>query len=414
MLYWELTKEDLVSRRKRQALKVRRRFAFFPVIAENHKRVFFKSYFLVSYRFFDFALNINDTIYKKLTLEQMDEIERLATGAETPKPESEQPAQKEGPDQNDKGSWFFPKTALREEKAEETKKDFLKIKENLLKKIYGQDEIIEGLMKKVMRKEFSLSTDAKKPLSLFWAGPTGVGKTETALQLAKNLEYQFVRLDMSEYMHDHNVSRLIGSPPGYVGFSQPGVLAGYHNCPCIILIDEIEKAHPDVYHIFLQILDYGTLTDGRNQKMDFSKAIVIMTSNVGARELSARKPSLIQTSDFSIESKLDRITLVKAAMDRVFAPEFINRLSLVQVFNSLDEETICRIVDGKIKDVLEAIKEKYSVEVVLKAETREKIYKDSYDVLMGARPVLRALEKHLLEPVCEKIFLEEDVQIIEL
>lgn len=399
MINWEQIKEEIImATYKARDFLVTKHFALLPMRAECEKLIWFKSYFKISYLYPSDRPNGFFLIEKILTFEQMQDLEFTLALRRIELERGEKLKREINPQELQSAEMH----------------DFFFIKENLREKIFGQDEVLEEIVKKVFRKSFSLSSDEKKPLSFFWAGPTGVGKTETALELSRNLNYPFIRLDMSEYMQTQNVARLIGAPPGYIGYSQPGVLTPYSARPVIILVDEIEKAHPDIYHIFLQMLDYGTLTDGRNQKLDFSNAILIMTSNVGARELTARRPGFQETEKQIFESREERVATVKAAMEKEFSPEFLNRLSSVQVFNSLSPEVINKIVDSKIKDILAAIKNQYGVSVKLKKETKEKIYSESFDVFFGARPVGRALERHLLEPACEKILIEKVKDNIEL
>lgn len=289
-----------------------------------------------------------------------------------------------------------------------SKKNYKSIEAELLSNILGQDDIISDIMKKIARKDFSLSTDKKKPLSFFWAGPTGVGKTETALQIGKLLSLPVIRIDMSEYMHDHNVSRLIGSPPGYIGFSQPGVLQECDNQECIILIDEIEKASSQIFNIFLQVLDYGSLTDGRNHQINLTKAIIVMTSNVGAQEMNSRTMGLVSTSES------DKKSTVLNAMNKTFSPEFINRLSSIQVFNSLNINIVKTIVNKQLSLIIAATESQYKVKVTISLELKEKLYKAAYNPLMGARPIHRALESLVLEPLSAKILIEEASGCIEL
>lgn len=272
--------------------------------------------------------------------------------------------------------------------------------------ILGQDTSIDDIVKKLMRKDLNLSCDKKKPLSMFWAGPTGVGKTELALQLGKHIKYPIVRIDMSEYMKEHEVAKLIGAPPGYAGFSQPTPLEECNGQRCVIIFDEIEKAHPNVMNIFLQILDYGVLTNGQGKQIDLTQSIIIMTSNVGAMEMNERKIGLAQES---LESKK---TTIHKAMSDTFRPEFINRLSSIQVFNSLSEEIMSNLIETRLKTISEALESQYETQITISHNLLKELKEESFDPNMGARPMERAFEKLILEPLSEYILSEGEGNLI--
>lgn len=277
--------------------------------------------------------------------------------------------------------------------------DFNSLKAKLKENVLGQDHVVEDLMKKVMRKEMSLSTDKKKPVSFFWAGPTGVGKTEMALQLSLLMQLPLERIDMSEYSQGHNIARLIGSPPGYVGFEQKGILNQYNEKKCIILFDEIEKADQEVFNLFLQVLDYGSLTNGKNEQIMLNNAIIIFTSNVGAREATERSVGLMQE-----QTNQDRESVYKKALGKLLPPELINRFSSIQIFNALPKEIITNIVTNNLNKVLIALKKERDIEVTLSEAKRQEVLDKAYDPLMGVRPVHRAIETLILEPVTEAYF----------
>jgi ATP-dependent Clp protease ATP-binding subunit ClpA len=280
-------------------------------------------------------------------------------------------------------------------------RDYNQIKKELKSIIFGQDQAIDDVIKKVMRKDFSLDCDRPRPVSMFWAGPTGVGKTETALQLAKQLHLPVVRIDMSEYMHDHEVSKLIGAPPGYKGSNQPTLLEPCSGKECLIVFDEIEKAHSNIFNIFLQILDYGVLTNGKGEQIDLTKAIIVMTSNVGAQEMNERKIGL---ADETLDS---RKSTVLNAMNNQFSPEFINRLSSIQIFNSLNKTILDTIIQSKMKLILSAVKEKYNLEVSVSDLLKKELDEKSFSPLMGARPVDRAIEALILEPLSHYVMSQD-------
>lgn len=285
-----------------------------------------------------------------------------------------------------------------EEADEPVSYEYREIEKTLTSKIIGQDEVIGAIMKKMRRFNFRLPSDLKKPLSFFWAGPTGVGKTETAKLLAQEFGLELLRIDMSEYKHSHNVARLIGSPPGYIGFGQKGALNAVDGKRALILIDEIEKADDSIFAIFLQALDYGVITEGTGQKLDLSKCVIVMTSNIGVDELTSTTIGV--QNEKTID---DRKSIVVKAMHKKFAPEFINRLSSIQVFNSLTNEEVKSIVDAKLEIIVKEVAEKYDTTVDVDDDLRQKLYEESYDPMMGVRPIHRAFENLLLEPLAERI-----------
>ncbi|MCL4149158.1 UNVERIFIED_CONTAM: hypothetical protein GTU68_031971 [Idotea baltica] len=264
--------------------------------------------------------------------------------------------------------------------------------------IIGQDGAIDKLVKAIKRSRLGLK-DPEKPIGSFiFLGQTGVGKTEMAKALARYLfdsEEALIRLDMSEYMEKFTVSRLIGAPPGYVGYEEGGQLTErVRRRPySVVLLDEIEKAHPDIFNIMLQVLDDGLLTDGLGRRIDFKNTVIIMTSNVGVREL--KKARVGQTDD------LMRST-IEGAMKKVFRPEFLNRIDEVIIFNELDQEHIMRIIDLQLKDVFARIEEK-GYDIVLSDKAKSYIAEKGFDKQFGARPLQRALQKYLEDPIADEI-----------
>ncbi len=263
--------------------------------------------------------------------------------------------------------------------------------------IFGQDEALNALVTAIKRSRAGLRTAGHPVGSFLFTGPTGVGKTEVARQIARSLDIQFLRFDMSEYMEKHAVARLIGAPPGYIGFDQGGLLTdGIRKQPhSVLLLDEIEKAHPDLFNILLQILDHATLTDNNGRKADFRNVIIIMTSNAGSREMSAR------TIGFGDQRK-DAADKSQAAIKKFFSPEFRNRLDDIITFKSLNVDIMERIVDkfiGELNDQLAAKK----VSLTLSPEARLWLAKKGHDPAYGARPLTRAIQTDLKEPLSDQI-----------
>ncbi len=261
--------------------------------------------------------------------------------------------------------------------------------------IYGQDESIETLGAAVKLARSGLRDPIKPIGSFLFVGPTGVGKTEVSKQLAKILGVELVRFDMSEYMERHSVSRLIGAPPGYVGYDEGGLLTeAVNKTPhSIVLLDEIEKAHPDVYNLLLQIMDHGTLTDMNGRKTDFRHTILIMTSNVGAD--IAEKANIGFTAQ-------DAASDIMTAVNRVFSPEFRNRLDAVIQFAPLDMRTILSVVNKFVAE-LETQLELRNVIMEVDEEARAWLARNGYDKRMGARPMARLIQEQLKKPLAEEL-----------
>jgi ATP-dependent Clp protease ATP-binding subunit ClpA len=261
--------------------------------------------------------------------------------------------------------------------------------------IFGQDDAIEILSSSVRLARSGLR-DANKPIGSFlFIGPTGVGKTEVTKQLAKSLGVELIRFDMSEYMERHTVSRLIGAPPGYVGYDEGGLLTEAVNKHphSVVLLDEIEKAHPDVYNLLLQIMDHGTLTDTNGRQTDFRHTIVVMTSNAGV-DLTDRNNIGFTPQDVSTD--------VLAAVQRVFSPEFRNRLDAIIQFKSLDMKTILHVV-AKFLMELEVQLEAKHVILEIDDEARDWLAKKGYDPKMGARPMARLIQEKIKRPLAEEL-----------
>jgi ATP-dependent Clp protease ATP-binding subunit ClpA len=265
---------------------------------------------------------------------------------------------------------------------------------NLKKVVFGQDEAIEVVTTAVKRSRAGLGNPDSPTGSFIFAGPTGVGKTEVARQLAFTLNVHFERFDMSEYMEKHAVARLIGSPPGYVGFDQGGLLTeAIRKHPySVLLLDEIEKAHPDIFSILLQVMDHSTLTDNSGRKADFRNVIIIMTTNAGARELANRSIGFVTRKKGKDQS----------AVNKLFAPEFRNRLDAIVSFSSLNQEATERIVDKLIRELEGQLAEK-RVSIKLSDQARKYLAKKGYDPDYGARPLRRLIMKEIGDTLTEEI-----------
>jgi len=261
--------------------------------------------------------------------------------------------------------------------------------------VYGQDDAIMALASAIKLSRSGLNEPEKPVGSFLFAGPTGVGKTEVTKQLAHVLGIELLRFDMSEYMEKHTVSRLIGAPPGYVGFDQGGLLteAVHKNPHSVVLLDEIEKAHPDVFNLLLQIMDHGTLTDTNGRQADFRHVILVMTSNAGASEISRNSIGF---------SKQDNSNDGLDAIRRQFSPEFRNRLDAIINFKSLDAETIGLVVDKFIIELEEQLLNKGVTFKVEKA-AREWLIEHGYDKTMGARPMARLIQENVKKPLAEEL-----------
>ena len=269
------------------------------------------------------------------------------------------------------------------------------LERNLKLVIYGQDSAVETLASSIKMSRSGLG-DQRKPVGSFlFSGPTGVGKTEVTRQLAIALGVELIRFDMSEYMERHTVSRLIGAPPGYVGFDQGGLLTEAINKHphSVLLLDEVEKAHPDVFNLLLQVMDHGTLTDNNGRKADFRHVIIVMTTNAGAFEMS--RPSIGFTQQ-------DHTTDGMEAIRRLFSPEFRNRLDAIIQFSTLDPRTIQRVVDKMLVEV-EAQLEQKGVQLHVDDASREWLTRKGYDPKMGARPMARVIQDGIKRPLAEEL-----------
>ncbi|MBR9906670.1 MAG: ATP-dependent Clp protease ATP-binding subunit ClpA [Gammaproteobacteria bacterium] len=266
---------------------------------------------------------------------------------------------------------------------------------NLKLVVFGQDQAIEQLTSAIRLSRSGLGAEQKPIGSFLFAGPTGVGKTEITQQLAKALGIEFQRFDMSEYMERHAVSRLIGAPPGYVGFDQGGLLtdAIIKHPHCVLLLDEIEKAHSDIYNILLQVMDHGTLTDNNGRKADFRNVILVMTTNAGVQE-TVRQSIGFQQQDHAPDAMVE--------INRTFSPEFRNRLDSIVWFNHLNQDVIEQVVDKFVCE-LQAQLDKKHVSLELEPVAVRWLAEKGYDKTMGARPMARVIQEHLKKPLANEI-----------
>ena len=274
--------------------------------------------------------------------------------------------------------------------------------------VIGQEEGISKVVKAIQRNRVGLK-DPKKPIGTFiFLGPTGVGKTELARSLARYMfdnEDSLIRIDMSEYMEKFTVSRLIGAPPGYVGYEEGGQLTErVRRKPySVILLDEIEKAHPDIYNILLQVLDDGQLTDGMGRKVDFKNTMIIMTSNIGARQLKDFGEGVgFATASRVLNTDENNKAVIEKALKRTFSPEFLNRIDDVVIFNALTKENIFSIIDILMKGVMKRLVN-LGFGMELSSEAKDFIADKGYDAQFGARPLHRAIQKYLEDPLAEEI-----------
>jgi len=275
-------------------------------------------------------------------------------------------------------------------------KDVLRTLERDLKlTIFGQDPAIEALSSAIKMSRSGLNEDEKPVGSFLFAGPTGVGKTEVTRQLAMVMGVELIRFDMSEYMERHTVSRLIGAPPGYVGFDQGGLLteAVTKNPHAVVLLDEIEKAHPEVFNLLLQVMDHGTLTDNNGRKADFRNVVLVMTTNAGAQEMSRASIGFTQQ-----DHSTDGMAIIK----KQFSPEFRNRLDAIIQFAPLDAHSIARVVDKLVVE-LESKLGSNNVTLELDDAARNWIAERGYDPKMGARPMARVIQEHIKRPLAEEL-----------
>jgi ATP-dependent Clp protease ATP-binding subunit ClpA len=274
------------------------------------------------------------------------------------------------------------------------------LKSNLKLALYGQDHAVETVVSSIYTAHSQLGSHDKPIGSFLFCGPTGVGKTELAKQLALNLGVEFIRFDMSEYMEKHSVSRLIGAPPGYVGFDQAGLLTDklLKTPHCVLLLDEIEKAHIDILNVLLQVMDNGSMTDHNGRKVDFSQAILVMTSNVGSHDL--------QKTTLGMGPVENRLKSPKGAVEKYFTPEFRNRLDSIVYFNALAEKVIYQVLEKLLMELESQLLSK-NIEMEVDPDLKDWLAKEGYDPVMGARPMRRLLQDKIKKPLAEEILFGE-------
>ena len=269
--------------------------------------------------------------------------------------------------------------------------------------VFGQGDAVRTVATSIKRARAGLGQPDKPAGCFLFTGPTGVGKTELAKQLARHLGNEFTRFDMSEYMEKHAVARLIGAPPGYVGFEQGGLLvdAIRQHPYSVLLLDEIEKAHPDIFNILLQVMDHATLTDNNGRKADFRQVVLIMTSNAGSREMSHATIGFATSGTDDADKKIAK-SRGKEAIERLFSPEFRNRLDAIVTFNALNFEVMETIVEKFILQ-LEAQLAERRVAFVLEPAARAWLAKKGYDPIFGARPLARVVQTEVRDPLTDEI-----------
>jgi len=292
--------------------------------------------------------------------------------------------------------------------AESESNKLVTMTDDLKKDVIGQDEAVKKITKAIQRNRVGLKDPSKPIGSFIFLGPTGVGKTELAKVLSKYLFDSIdslIRIDMSEYMEKFSISRLVGAPPGYVGYEEGGQLTEkVRRKPySVILLDEIEKAHPDVFNILLQVLDDGQLTDGLGRKVDFKNTLIIMTSNIGVRQLKDFGQGVGFQTAAREDAKEDHAKgVIQTALKRTFSPEFLNRIDDIVIFNSLTQDDIFKIIDITMKDLHGRIEELgYKLKLTKKAKTF--LAEKGFDPAFGARPLHRAVQKYLEDPMAEFI-----------
>ena len=285
------------------------------------------------------------------------------------------------------------------------KKDLKNLEENLKRVIFGQDKAVETLSNAIKLSRVGLRDENKTIGSFLFTGPTGVGKTEISKQLSNILGIELIRFDMSEYMERHTVSRLIGAPPGYVGFDQGGLLteAIVKTPHCVLLLDEIEKAHPDIFNMLLQVLDDGFLTDSLGRKIDFTNCVIIMTSNIGVKKIQdfGSGVGFGTTAKKSQEDSFTRKTIMNS-LKKKFAPEFLNRIDEVIIFNSLSKENIHQIIDIELSKLYLRIDE-LGYKIKLSKKAKDFLADKGYDKKYGARPLKRTIQKHVEDLIASEI-----------
>ena len=286
------------------------------------------------------------------------------------------------------------------------------MEDQLRSNVIGQDEAVKKIVRAIQRNRAGLKDPSKPIGSFIFLGPTGVGKTQLAKELTKLLfdsEDNMIRIDMSEYMEKFAISRLVGAPPGYVGYEEGGQLTErVRRKPySVILLDEIEKAHPDVFNLLLQALDDGQITDSLGRRVDFKNTIIIMTSNLGSRQLKDFGTGVGFGTSARTQRKSDiENSVIQGALKKAFAPEFLNRIDDVVLFNSLSREDIHSIIDIELRSLFGRIQD-LGYHINLSDEAKDFVADEGFDEAFGARPLARALQKLIEDPLAEKIISKE-------
>ena len=292
--------------------------------------------------------------------------------------------------------------------AQKESKRLASLEKELHKRVIGQEEAVEAVAKAIKRGRVGLKDPARPIGSFLFLGPTGVGKTELSKALAETVfgsEQAMIRVDMSEYMEKHSVSKLIGSPPGYVGYEEGGQLSEKirRNPYSVILFDEIEKAHPDVFNILLQVLDDGHITDAQGRKVDFKQTCIIMTSNAGAQSIVEPKRLGFSQGEDKKKDYEDMKRGVMEEVRRIFKPEFLNRVDEILVFHMLDKQEIRQIVNILVKKLEKRCKEQLDIELVVRNSVKDYLAENGFDSKYGARPLKRAIQNKLEDRMAEEI-----------
>jgi len=275
------------------------------------------------------------------------------------------------------------------------KKQLQSLESDLKAVIFGQDAAVDKLIASIKLSRSGLGNPAKPIGCYLFTGPTGVGKTEVSKQLARLLGTELIRFDMSEYMEKHSVSRLVGAPPGYVGFDEGGLLTERvaKNPYAVLLFDEMEKAHPDVANILLQVMDNGKLTDSNGKVVDFRNVILMMTSNVGSREVAQRGLGIVPSE---VKNRSDK------AVKKAFSPEFLNRLDAVVTFESLSKPVVMKVIEKELEAISKMLAEKH-IALEVDELAKEFIFEKGYDSAFGARPIGRAIDEHIKQKLVDEI-----------
>ena len=356
---------------------------------------------LRDYKLPDSAIDLMDEAGAKMRL-KTGAARKAAGGAGTA---ADRPPADIGPDHMEEVAARIARIPAKQ--ASSSDKDRLKgLEESLGRVVFGQPDAVRSVARAIKRSRAGLGQPDRPAGCFLFTGPTGVGKTELARQLAIQLGNEFSRIDMSEYMEKHAVARLIGAPPGYVGFEQGGLLVDMVRTHpySVVLLDEIEKAHPDIFNILLQVMDHAALTDNTGRKADFRNVVLILTSNAGSREMSAASIGFAEGAGAAHDERLRKTAAgkTKAAIEKVFSPEFRNRLDAIVTFGTLSPAVMEQIVDKFVLQLEQQLAERH-VAITLTDEARAWLAKQGYDPVFGARPLARVVQKEVRDPLTDQI-----------